>query len=297
MALRANGVAARSFTGAQAGIRTDDSHGKARIVDIDTAALRASLRRGETPVITGFQGCTADGDISTLGRGGSDTTAVAIAAAMSADECRIYTDVRGIYTTDPRICPAARLLSEITFEEILEMASLGSKVLQIRAVEFAGKYRVPLRVLPAMDASAPGTLIHYKETEMEQPVVTGVAFNRDEAKITFVGAPDRPGIAGQILGAVSSANINVDMIVPKYRQRRTHRFFIHRTPGRIRTGDVRCARRCRRCRCARCRRRFRYRQNFGCRHRNEIARRSRRRHVRGTRARKYQYRNDFHFRN
>ena len=213
MALRANGVAARSFTGAQAGIRTDDSHGKARIVDIDTAALRTSLRRGETPVITGFQGCTADGDISTLGRGGSDTTAVAIAAAMSADECRIYTDVRGIYTTDPRICPAARLLSEITFEEILEMASLGSKVLQIRAVEFAGKYRVPLRVLPAMDASAPGTLIHYKETEMEQPVVTGVAFNRDEAKITFVGAPDRPGIAGQILGAVSSANINVDMIV------------------------------------------------------------------------------------
>lgn len=213
MALAEAGVAARSFTGAQAGILTDDSHGKARILDIDTSELRDSLRRGETPVVAGFQGRTSGGDVSTLGRGGSDTTAVALAAAMSADECRIYTDVRGIYTTDPRVCEKARLLSAITFEEMLEMASLGSKVLQIRAVEFAGKYRVPLRVLPSADFSAPGTLIHYKETEMEQPVVAGVAFNRDEAKITLVGAPDRPGIAGRILAAVAAADVNVDMIV------------------------------------------------------------------------------------
>lgn len=214
MALAETGIAARSFTGAQAGILTDDAHGKARIVDIDTSALRDSLRRGETPVVAGFQGRTSGGDVSTLGRGGSDTTAVALAAAMVAGECRIYTDVRGIYTTDPRICEKARLLSAITFEEMLEMASLGSKVLQTRAVEFAGKYRVPLRVLPAADFSAPGTLIHYKEeTAMEQPVVTGVAFNRDEAKITLVGAPDRPGIAGQILAAVAAADVNVDMIV------------------------------------------------------------------------------------
>lgn len=213
MALHERGIAARSFTGAQAGIRADDSHGKARIVDIDTSALRDSLRRGETPVVAGFQGITSGGDVATLGRGGSDITAVALAAAMSADECRIYTDVRGIHATDPRVCPRARLLSAITFEEMLEMASLGSKVLQIRAVEFAGKYRVPLRVLPAADSAAPGTLIHYKETAMEKPVVTGVAFNRDEAKITLVGAPDRPGIAGKILAAVAEANVNVDMIV------------------------------------------------------------------------------------
>ena len=213
MALNEAGIAARSFTGAQAGIRTDDAHGKARIVDIDTSALRDSLRRGETPVVAGFQGRTSGGDVATLGRGGSDTTAVALAAAMDADECRIYTDVRGIHSTDPRICEKARLLSAITFEEILEMASLSSKVLQIRAVEFAGKYRVPLRVLPAADFSAPGTLIHYKETAMEQPAVTGVAFNRDEAKITLIGATDRPGVAARILAAVAAADVNVDMIV------------------------------------------------------------------------------------
>lgn len=212
MALQEIGIAGRSFTGAQAGILTDDAHGKARIVDIDTSPLRESLRRGETPVVAGFQGRAANGDIVTLGRGGSDTTAAALAAAM-AGECRIHTDVRGIYTTDPRVCKKARLLSAVTFEEMLEMASLGSKVLQIRAVEFAGKYRVPMRVLPADDPGAPGTLIHYKETAMEQPVVSGVAFNRDEAKITLVGTPDRPGIAGQILSVVAAANVNVDMIV------------------------------------------------------------------------------------
>ena len=213
MALLEAGVAARSFTGAQAGITTDNAHGKARIMDIDTAELRAALARGETPVVAGFQGRAANGDVSTLGRGGSDTTAVALAAALAADECRIYTDVRGIYTTDPRVCKNARLLPKITFEEILEMASLGSKVLQIRAVEFAGKYRVPLRVLSAAAPDAPGTLIHYKENAMEKPVITGIAFNRDEAKITIVGAPDKPGIAAQILADVAAAGINVDMIV------------------------------------------------------------------------------------
>ena len=213
MALCEAGAPARSFTGAQAGIITDGSHGKARIVDIDTAALRAALAAGETPVVAGFQGMTAGGDIATLGRGGSDTTAVALAAAMHADECRIYTDVEGIYTTDPRVCQKARLLSAVTFEEILEMASLGSKVLQIRAVEFAGKYRVPVRVLSAAAPDASGTLIHYKETVMEKPVVTGIAFNRDEAKITIVDVPDRPGIAGAILSEIAAAGINVDMIV------------------------------------------------------------------------------------
>ena len=213
LALVEIGVAARSFTGAQAGVKTDDAHGKARIVDIDTAALRASLAAGETPVVTGFQGITADGAVATLGRGGSDTTAVALAAALLADECRIYTDVEGIYTTDPRVCKSARLLSAITFEEMLEMASLGSKVLQTRAVEFAGKYRVPLRVLSSLTDGG-GTLIHYKEQEiMEQPIVTGVAFNRDEAKITVVGVPDKPGIARDILAAVARHHINVDMIV------------------------------------------------------------------------------------
>ena len=213
MALQEEGVAARSFTGAQAGIITDGTHGKARIVDIDTAPLRAALECGETPVVAGFQGRTAAGDRTTLGRGGSDTTAVALAAAMTADECHIYTDVQGIYTTDPNVCPSARLLPSITFEEILEMASLGSKILQIRAVEFAGKYRVPLRVLSAADWENRGTLIHYKETDMEKPVVTGVAFNKDEAKITLTDVPDRPGAAAEILSAVAAVHVNVDMIV------------------------------------------------------------------------------------
>ena len=213
MALQEADVAARSFTGAQAGIFTDNSHGKARILNINTAALRAALDNNQTPVVTGFQGSTADGDLTTLGRGGSDTTAVALAAAMQADECQIYTDVRGIYTTDPRVCKTARLLATITFEEMLEMASLGAKVLQIRAVEFAGKYQVPLRVLSAIDSNSAGTLIHYEETAMEQPIVTGVAFNRDEAKITVTDVPDKPGVAGEILAAIAAVNVNVDMIV------------------------------------------------------------------------------------
>ncbi|MDM5147955.1 aspartate kinase [Candidatus Persebacteraceae bacterium Df01] len=213
LALAEIGVRARSFTGLQAGIITDSTHGKARIVDIDTSPLRTALGAGDVPVVAGFQGATASGSIATLGRGGSDTTAVALAAAMAADECRIFTDVDGIYTTDPRICDKARLLPSITLEEMLEMASLGSKVLQTRAVEFAGKYRVPLRVLSSMHANSCGTLVHYKENIMEQPIVTGIAFNRDEAKITLIGVPDRPGIARCILRAVADVNINVDMIV------------------------------------------------------------------------------------
>lgn len=212
-ALQAIGVSARSFNGAQAGIITDNAHGKARIIDISTRTLRDALEVGQTPVITGFQGITADGAITTLGRGGSDTTAVALAAGLAADECQIYTDVDGIYTTDPRVCKKARLLKEVTFEEMLEMASLGSRVLQIRAVEFAGKYRVPLRVLSSFNATSTGTLIIYEEENMEKPVVTGVAFNRAEAKITVTGVPDQPGAAYKLLAPLAEGNINVDMIL------------------------------------------------------------------------------------
>lgn len=214
MALAKLGVPAKSFTGEQAGILTDEFHGKARIVDIRTQALRAALEKGITPVVAGFQGCTPEGEITTLGRGGSDTTAVALAAALAARECQIFTDVDGIYTTDPRVCPKARRMPTILFEEMLEMASLGSKVLQLRSVEFAGKYRVPLRVLSSMgDNDDGGTLITYEYDNMEKPSVSGVAFNRAEAKITVAGVPDRPGIAHQLLSVVADANVNVDMIV------------------------------------------------------------------------------------
>ena len=212
-ALQSVGISARCFNGIQAGIITDNAYGKARITDINTHALRAALAAGETPVVTGFQGVTADGMITTLGRGGSDTTAVALAAGLKANECQIYTDVDGIYTTDPRVCDKARLLPEITFEEMLEMASLGSKVLQIRAVEFAGKYHVPLRVLSSFKNDLNGTLIIYEEENMEKPVVTGVAFNRAEAKITVTGVPDRPGAAYELLAPLAEGNVNVDMIL------------------------------------------------------------------------------------
>jgi len=212
MALERHGCAARSYTGSQVHIRTDNAHGKARIVDIDDARVRDDLKKGRVVVIAGFQGADEDGNITTLGRGGSDTTAVAMAAALKADECQIYTDVDGVYTTDPRIVPNARRLDRITAEEMLEMASLGAKVLQIRSVEFAGKYRVPLRVLSSFE-DGPGTLITYEENEMEAPLISGIAFSRDEAKITIRGVPDRPGIAARILGDIGSANINVDMIV------------------------------------------------------------------------------------
>jgi len=208
------GLKARSYTGGQVRIRTDSVHTKARIMGIDEAAIRKDLAAGVVVVVAGFQGVDESGNITTLGRGGSDTTGVAIAAALKADECQIYTDVDGVYTTDPRVVPEARRLKTVTFEEMLEMASLGSKVLQIRSVEFAGKYRVRLRVLSSFEEEGEGTLITFEEDEnMEQANISGIAFERDEAKITIVGVPDRPGIAYQILGPIGDANIDVDMIV------------------------------------------------------------------------------------
>ena len=222
MALKAVGVPAVSYAGWQVPVRTDNAFTKARIESIDDSRVRADLCAGRVVIITGFQGVDASGNITTLGRGGSDTSAVAVAAALEAEECLIYTDVDGVYTTDPRVVPEARRLARVTFEEMLEMASLGSKVLQIRSVEFAGKYRVKTRVLssltpPDIDLAteaASGTLITFEEDEqMEKAVISGIAFNRDEAKITVTNVPDRPGIAYQILGPVAEANIDVDMII------------------------------------------------------------------------------------
>ena len=214
MALMELGLKAKSYTGSQVKIITDSAHSKARILDIEEHNMRTDLDAGYVVVVAGFQGVDEKGNITTLGRGGSDTTGVALAAALKADECQIYTDVDGVYTTDPRLVPEARRLKTITFEEMLEMASLGSKVLQIRSVEFAGKYKVKLRVLSSFDDEGEGTLITFEENEkMEQAIISGIAFNRDEAKITVLGVPDRPGIAYQILGPVGEANIDVDMII------------------------------------------------------------------------------------
>ena len=214
MALLNLNIKAKSYTGAQISILTDNTHTKARILDIDKQKIRTDLDAGYVVVAAGFQGVDHAGNITTLGRGGSDTTGVALAAALDADECQIYTDVDGIYTTDPRVVPEARRLKTITFEEMLEMASLGSKVLQLRSVEFAGKYNVKLRVLSSFKDEGQGTLITFEEDkDMEQAVISGIAFNRDEAKITILGVPDHPGIAYQILGPVADANIEVDMII------------------------------------------------------------------------------------
>ena len=212
MALERRGCSARSYTGTQVHIRTDSAHNKARIRAIEDKNIRADLAQGQVVVVAGFQGVDESGNITTLGRGGSDTTAVALAAALKADECQIYTDVDGVYTTDPRVVPQARRLDRITFEEMLEMASLGSKVLQIRSVSFAGRYNVPLRVLSSFEEGE-GTLITYEDEKMEQALISGIAFNRDEAKLTILGVPDKPGVAYQILGPISEANIEVDMIV------------------------------------------------------------------------------------
>ena len=214
IALAGLGAKAKSYTGAQVRVVTDNAFTKARILSIDEERLRGDLAAGTIPVVAGFQGVDGAGNITTLGRGGSDTSAVALAAALKADECQIYTDVDGVYTTDPRIVPEARRLATITFEEMLEMASLGSKVLQIRAVEFAGKYKVRLRVLSSFEEEGDGTLITFEEDEkMEQAIISGIAFNRDEAKITVMSVPDRPGIAYAILGPIADANIDVDMII------------------------------------------------------------------------------------
>jgi aspartate kinase len=212
MALEQRGCAARSYTGGQVHIRTDSVHNKARIREIDDKRIHADLGAGRVVVVAGFQGIDDKGNITTLGRGGSDTTAVALAAALKADECQIYTDVDGVYTTDPRVVPEARRLDRITFEEMLEMASLGSKVLQIRSVSFAGRYNVPLRVLSSFEEGS-GTLITYEDDKMEQALISGIAFNRDEAKLTIIGVPDTPGVAHKLLGPVADANIEVDMIV------------------------------------------------------------------------------------
>ena len=217
MALQDIGVKAKSYTGAQVKVLTDSTFTKARILSIDEKNIRQDLDNDTVVIVAGFQGVDENGNITTLGRGGSDTSGVALAAALTADECQIYTDVDGVYTTDPRIVPEARKLDRITFEEMLEMASLGSKVLQIRSVEFAGKYKVKLRVLSSFEEEGketPGTLITVEEDKnMEQPIISGIAFNRDEAKLTVLGVPDRPGIAFQILGPIAEANIDVDMII------------------------------------------------------------------------------------
>ncbi len=216
VALHQLGLKARSYTGFQVRILTDDAHTKARILSIDDANIRGDLNDGNVVVVAGFQGIDERGNITTLGRGGSDTTGVALAAALKADECQIYTDVDGVYTTDPRIVPEARRLDKVTFEEMLELASLGSKVLQIRSVEFAGKYQVKLRVLSSftdVGSTDMGTLITFEEEDMEQAIISGIAFNRDEAKISVLGVPDRPGIAYAILSPIAEANIDVDMII------------------------------------------------------------------------------------
>ena len=214
MALKNIGVDAKSYTGWQVAVQTDNAHTKARIDHIDGDKIRADLKAGKVVIVAGFQGITAEGDISTLGRGGSDTSAVALAAALKADECQIYTDVDGVYTTDPRVVPEARRMSTISFEEMLELASLGSKVLQIRSVEFAGKYQVRLRVLSSLQEGGEGTLITFEEDEnMEKAVVKGIAFDKNQARINVRGVSDKPGIAYQILGAIADANIEVDMII------------------------------------------------------------------------------------
>ena len=231
MALGKVGMSARSYTGAQVRILTDETHGKARIREIDNEKIRADLDAGRVVVVAGFQGVNENGDITTLGRGGSDTSAVALAAVLKADECQIFTDVDGVYTTDPRVEEKARRMSRITFEEMLEMASLGSKVLQIRSVEFAGKYNVPLRVLSSFK-DGPGTLISVEEEgdEMERPIISGIAFTRDEAKVIVRGVPDIPGAAYKILGPIGDANVEVDMIVQNIGEDKTtdFTFTVHR---------------------------------------------------------------------
>ena len=225
IALNKIGVPAVSFTGAQVPIVTDSAHGKARILSIDETKITTQLNAGKVVIVAGFQGVDEQGNITTLGRGGSDTTAVALAAALKADECQIYTDVDGVYTTDPRVVSRAQRLERITFEEMLEMASLGSKILQLRSVEFAGKYNVPLRVLHSFQEGS-GTLITTDDNEdnMEQPIISGIAFNRDEAKLTIRGVPDTPGVAFKILGPISAANIDIDMIVQNVAQDNTTDF-------------------------------------------------------------------------
>ena len=299
MALMDQGVKAKSYTGAQVRILTDSAYTKARILKIDEEKIRADLDEGYVVVVAGFQGVDDMGSITTLGRGGSDTTGVALAAALKADECQIYTDVDGVYTTDPRIVPEARKLATITFEEMLEMASLGSKVLQIRSVEFAGKYKVKLRVLSSFEEEGEGTLITFEEDEdMERAIISGIAFSRDEAKITVLGVPDRPGIAYQILGPVADANIDVDMIIQNVGHDGMTDFSFTRQSERVRAnhgyspepGSASYRRT----------RRYRWRQNsqgICCRRGHAFACRHRQHNVPRTCGRGHQYPDDFDLRN
>ncbi|MGE4501235.1 MAG: aspartate kinase [Thiomicrospira sp.] len=238
MALQQKGYDAISYTGWQVPIQTDEVHTKARIDSINSQKILDQLNLDKVVVVAGFQGVTANGDISTLGRGGSDTTAVALAAALKADECQIYTDVDGVYTTDPRMVPQAKRLDTITFDEMLEMASLGAKVLQIRSVEFASKYKVPLRVLSSLQDGG-GTLITSEDDNMEKPLISGIAFNRDEAKLQVLGVPDKPGVAFAILGPISDANIEIDMIIQNQGQDGTtdFTFTVHRN-DRLQALDI-----------------------------------------------------------
>jgi aspartate kinase len=295
MALQERGQAAKSYTGAQVRILTDDAHTKARIREIDDRRLHADLEAGNVVVVAGFQGVDEHGNITTLGRGGSDTTAVALAAALKADECQIYTDVDGVYTTDPRIVDGARRLDRITFEEMLEMASMGSKVLQIRAVEFAGKYNVPLRVLHSFQ-DGPGTLISFEEDNaMETPTIAGIAFNRDEAKLTILGVPDMPGVAHRILGPIGDANIEVDVIVQNVAEDNSTDFTF--TVGR-RSGPGRCGPKAhgRGTRRAGSAQRQPDRQGVRGRRGHALSRRRGQPHVRGPGGRGDQYPDDHHLR-
>ncbi len=297
MALKDIGCQAKSYTGGQVKVLTDSTFTKARILAIDEANMRRDLDAGNVVVVAGFQGVDADGNITTLGRGGSDTSAVALAAALKADECQIYTDVDGVYTTDPRVVPEARKLDTITFEEMLEMASLGSKVLQIRSVEFAGKYKVKLRVLSSFQDEGEGTLITVEEDKnMEQPIISGIAFNRDEAKLTMLGVPDTPGIAYQILGAIADANIDVDMIIQNVGHDGTTDFSFTVNRGDFAKATAHSGRRQGQAGRARDRRRQQDLQGFRGRRRHALASGRRQPDVQGPRRRGHQHPDDLDFR-
>ena len=298
MALKDIGVDAKSYTGWQVALQTDTSHTKARIENIDDEKMRADLAAGKVVIVAGFQGISSEGNISTLGRGGSDTSAVAIAAALKADECQIYTDVDGVYTTDPRVVPEARRMDTVTFEEMIELASLGSKVLQIRSVEFAGKYKVRLRVLSSLQDGGNGTLITFEEDDnMERAAVTGIAFDKNQARINVRGVPDKPGVAYQILGAVADANIEVDMIIQKCRQRRHNRLLLHRSTRRLQTNHRTAATTSRQHRRRLHRRRRHRMQSLRSRLGHAFTRRRSRQNLPYPRRRRHQHPNDFNFRN
>ena len=298
MALKDIGVDAKSYTGWQVALQTDTSHTKARIENIDDEKMRADLAAGKVVIVAGFQGISSEGNISTLGRGGSDTSAVAIAAALKADECQIYTDVDGVYTTDPRVVPEARRMDTITFEEMIELASLGSKVLQIRSVEFAGKYKVRLRVLSSLQDGGNGTLITFEEDDnMERAAVTGIAFDKNQARINVRGVPDKPGVAYQILRRSCRCQHRSRHDHPKCRQRRHNRLLLHRSTRRLQTNHRTAATTPGQHRCRLHRRRRHRMQSLRCRFGHALTRRRSRQNLPYPRRRRHQHPNDFNFRN